>query len=312
VRRVGGLASPTARIDSVDQRVDGDIAVLDTGVDAAHPDLNVFASKDCVGDGITGDPIGHGTEVAGVAAALDNKFGTVGVAPGARLWSVRIFATDGSLSLDSLLCGLDYVRLNADKVDAAVLAFENDGSPDGVCGVVASRTGRVNGHLKYQVVDPVDLAICRGTAAGVTFVAAAGNDSADAANTVSASYPEVVAVSAFTDTDGKPGGRSPAAFCLPSERDDTFASYSNYGRVVDLSAPGTCTFTTFPGGLYSVDVGTSFSAPHVAGAVALIKARNPRATPLTVAAQLQATKERGLVRGDPDGIAEGVLNVARL
>lgn len=122
----------------------------------------------------------------------------------------------------------------------------------------------------------MDLAICRGTAAGVLFVAAAGNDSADAADFVPASYPEVLAVSAFTDTDGRPGGLDGRAFCLSSEGDDTFASYSNNGRTVDLSAPGTCTYTTFLGNQYVTDIGTSFAAPFVVGAAALIKARNPR------------------------------------
>ena len=84
VRRVGAAVSPTARIDGVDQRLDADIAVIDTGVDRTHPDLNVTDSKDCTGEGITSDSFGHGTEVAGVAAARDNRIGTVGVAPGAR------------------------------------------------------------------------------------------------------------------------------------------------------------------------------------------------------------------------------------
>ena len=59
------------------------------------------------------------------------------------------------------------------------------------------------------------------------------------------------------------------------------------------------------------DFGTSFSAPHVAGAVALIKARNPAANPITTATQLQVTKERGPIPGDPDGLPEGIVNVSR-
>lgn len=104
VRRVGGLSSPTARIDSVDQPLDADIAVIDTGI-AQHPDLNVVATKDCTGENLLGDPFGHGTEVAGVAAARDNRFGSVGMAPGARLWSVRIFDSAGNVTVESLLCG---------------------------------------------------------------------------------------------------------------------------------------------------------------------------------------------------------------
>lgn len=312
VRRVGAAASPTARIDGVDQRLDADIAVLDTGVDRTHPDLNVSVDKDCTGEGDVRDQFGHGTEVAGVAAARDNRIGTVGVAPGARIWNVRIFGSTGELTLSSLLCGIDYVRQNAGRIDTAVLAFGEEGTPDALCGISATRSGREKGRTKYSVVDPVDLALCRGTAAGVTFVASAGNDAADAGGYVPAAYPEVVTVSAFTDTDGRPGGLGGPAFCYPIETDDTFAaSFSNHGRVVDLSAPGTCTYTTFPGGQYVTDVGTSFAAPHVAGAAALIKARNPAANPITTRTQLELTEERGPIPGDPDGIPEGRLNVSR-
>lgn len=204
---------------------------------------------------------------------------------------------------------IDYVRQNASRIDVVNMSFGNDSAPEPgtVCGITAR--GRQTGQPKYRVVDPVDLAICRGVAAGVTFVAAAGNESADAGGYVPAAYPEVIAVSAFTDTDGKPGGVGGPAFCFPTEQDDTFASYSNYGRVVDISAPGTCTYTTFPGDLYTTDVGTSFSAPLVAGAVGLIRAKNPRATPLSIATQLQTSKERRAIPGDPDGINEGVLRV---
>ncbi|MFC5061592.1 S8 family peptidase [Actinomycetospora atypica] len=312
VRRVGGTLSPTARIDGVEQRIDADIAVIDTGVDM-HPDLRVVAQQDCTGEGITADTAGHGTEVAGVAAARDNRIGTVGVAPGAGLWGVRIFDAFGNVTLESLLCSLDYVRKNADRIDAVTLAFENEGARASgtVCGIT-TRTGRERGGTKYQVVDPVDLAICRGTAAGLTFVASAGNDSADAASFVPAAYPEVITVSATSDTDGLPGGRGAPPFCFPTEDDDTFASFSNFGRVVDLAAPGVCAYTTYPGGLYTTDVGTSFSAPLVAGAAALIRARDPRASFVTVYTRLQQLKERGPILNDPDGIPEGLLNAAKL
>jgi subtilisin len=72
--------------------------------------------------------------VAGGAAALDNRIGVVGIAPGARIWNVRIFAPDGSLSLESLLCGLDYVRANARDLDVGIMSFGQEGTPDGPCG----------------------------------------------------------------------------------------------------------------------------------------------------------------------------------
>ena len=97
VRRVGGLESPTAKIDGKDKRVNVDIAILDGGIQPDHPDLNVAGGVNCL-DGKKrdwDDRDGHGTMVAGFAAALDNKIGVVGIAPGARVWAVRVADPDG-------------------------------------------------------------------------------------------------------------------------------------------------------------------------------------------------------------------------
>ena len=61
--------------------------------------------------------------------------------------------------------------------------------------------------------------------------------------------------------------------------DDTFADFSNYGSDIDLIAPGKCIMSTIPGGLYKYMSGTSMAAPHVTGAVALLKASRPYLTP---------------------------------
>lgn len=77
----------TAKIDGIDERVDIDVAILDTGIDANHPDLNVFMGQNFA-DGASSewdDGNGHGTHVSGTVAALDNNIGVVGVVPGARL-----------------------------------------------------------------------------------------------------------------------------------------------------------------------------------------------------------------------------------
>ena len=79
-----------------DRRIDVDIAVFDGGIDRRHPDLDVVGGVDCaVGKGWD-DADGHGTMVAGFAAAIDNGIGIAGIAPGARLWSVRIADPRGS------------------------------------------------------------------------------------------------------------------------------------------------------------------------------------------------------------------------
>ena len=94
--------------------------------------------------------------------------------------------------------------------------------------------------------------------------------------------------------------------------DDTFAIFSNFGSVVDLAAPGVCTTSTYPGGLYAVGSGTSFSAPRVAGAASLYIANHPGASPADVRAALISLAEPGPIPGDPDAYPEGIVNVSTL
>ena len=109
-------------------------------------------------------------------------------------------------------------------------------------------------------------------AAGVTFVVSAGNDCVDAATQDPASYSEVITVSAIGDSDGKCGGLSTTWWTDSQGRtthDDNFASFSNFGSVVDLAAPGISVETTnaYPSvsGSTVLFSGTSASSPHVAG-----------------------------------------------
>src|SRR3954447_16176620 len=110
IRRIRGDLSSTVSGDGKG-RVDANVAVLDSGIDATHPDLNVVGGTNCFADGVgVGvDPEGHGTIVAGVIGARDDRAFVVGVAPGVRLWSVRVL--DANLEADDaqILCGLDWV-----------------------------------------------------------------------------------------------------------------------------------------------------------------------------------------------------------
>ncbi|MGI5519917.1 S8 family peptidase [Micromonospora sp. CA-259024] len=295
INRADAELSPTAKINGVDERVNVDVAVIDTGVDLDHPDLNVYTTgaKNCSTGRTADDGNGHGTHVAGTIGALDNSTGVVGVAPGARIWPVRVLSNSGSGSFSDIICGIDYVTANADKIEVANMSLGGSGS-DSACG---------------SNKDAMHEAICRSVAAGVTYVVAAGNSSADSSTFVPAAYDEVITVSALADFNGLPGGGA-AATCR-SDVDDTLADFSNYGADVDLIAPGVCIESTWKGGGYDTISGTSMASPHVAGGAALYKATHPTASPGTVKSALQSvgTTDWNNV-GDPDGLKEKLLNVA--
>jgi subtilisin family serine protease len=299
INRANADASPTARINGVDERVNVDVAVIDTGVDLDHPDLvvNRAKAKNCALALSADDDHGHGTHVAGTIGAIDNGAGVVGMAPGARIWPVKVLNAAGVGFTSDIVCGIDYVTANAASIEVANMSLGGSGSDDGNCG-------RTDGDAEHE-------AICASVAAGVTYVVAAGNDSEDAANSAPAAYDEVITVSALSDFNGLPGGGAPST--CRSDVDDTFADYSNYGADIDLIAPGTCILSTWMNGGYNTISGTSMASPHVAGGAALFKATNPAATPAQVKSALQS---RGTLDwndvDDPDPTKERLLDVSTL
>src|SRR3954447_19278855 len=266
VSRVFGPLNPIAKIDGVDERVDADVAIVDTGI-TAHPDLNLAGGYNCS----TSDPTawrgvnGHGTHVAGTVAALDNGIGVVGVAPGARVWAVKILddSPDGNGLISWYVCGLDWILAQRDPVDPSRPLIE-------AVNMSVTKTGSDDHNCGFTNKDLLHQAICRVVAGGITVVAAAANDSHNAAVNIPASYDEVITVSALADTDGKAGGRG-GNRCFSwggYDKDDTFADFSNYGGDVDIMAPGKCIMSTIPGPSYTYMSGTSMAAPTVTGPVA--------------------------------------------
>ncbi|MCE2572367.1 S8 family serine peptidase [Motilimonas eburnea] len=246
-------------------RVDVDVAVLDTGIDMEHADLNVIGGANCLyhsggpphrrsyfcDESLGGDDDHyHGTHVAGTIAALDNNIGVVGVAPGARLWAVKVLDAQGSGSLSGIIAGIDWVVAQGD-IEVINMSLGGSGSSSAMNQAIDSAFN-----------------------SGVTVVVAAGNSNADSTNFTPANAPKAITVSALADFDGLAGYLG-APTCR-SDQDDTLAGFSNWGAEVDIAAPGVCILSTYPieRGGYGTISGTSMASPHVAGAAALLASHN--------------------------------------
>jgi len=298
VQRIFASGNAAIDIDATDDlRVDVDVAVIDTGIDFEHPDLNVVGGVSCWYSNTKGpawaktytcgaggdDDHYHGTHVAGTVGALDNGLGVVGVAPGARLWAVKVLNAQGSGYASNVIAGIDWVAANAATIEVANMSL--------------------GGGFSQAEND----AVANAVAAGVVFVVAAGNSSTNAANSSPASEPSAITVSALADFDGLAGGfGSPTC---RSDQDDTLADFSNYGTIVDMVAPGVCITSTYPieRGTYGTISGTSMASPHVAGAAALLASAGASATQVTTS--LLANGNFGWIDQAPDEEKEPLLDV---
>jgi len=298
IQRVFADDNPYLDIDGIDDfRVDVDVAVIDSGVDFQHPDLNVVGgvtcmSPPCVSGG--DDDRYHGTHVAGTIAALDNGFGVVGVAPGARIWAVKVLDSAGNGTSTTAVAGIDWVAAHAATIEVANMSFGGEGWSQATYDAVQ---GAVN--------------------AGVAFAAAAGNDAADAAGYWPAAFSNVLTVSGLADFNGAPGGLGSSAPCaLGMEIDDWRYYYSNYGSVVDVAAPGFCILSSVPaeiGFSYGYGSGTSMASPHAAGALALLASvSNPNNSSAVYSLynQVKAAGNFNWTDDSGDGIKEPLLDVS--
>ncbi len=229
------------------------VAVIDTGVDASHPDLagQVLPGADFVTDtqGVSTDPNGHGTHVAGTIAALTgNGVGVSAVAPAAKILPVRVLGADGSGWTSDIASGIVYAADHGANV--INMSLGGSGKDSAMSNAIAYARSK-----------------------GVTVVAAAGNSRASGSPV---SYPgadEGVIAVAATDSA------------------DKVASYSNQGSYVDVAAPGSSILSTVPvaSGSYAIYNGTSMASPHVAAVAALVKAYNPALTPDGVEKALESS-----------------------
>ncbi len=224
------------------------VAVLDTGVDASHPDLNVVYSQGFGAQPNGDDTDGHGTHVAGIIGALGgNDIGVVGVYPGVRIWALRVLGPNGGSAAD-VIGGINFVTTNANLIDVANLSL--------------------GGGFSATVNAAIDAA----ADAGVIMCVAAGNSGANADNFSPASASKAICVAALGDSNGVKGGTGSVTSAGP---DDTMADFSNWGPSVDCIAPGVDILSCWPASLgmsYNNISGTSMACPHVAGLMALYRA----------------------------------------
>lgn len=298
------------------------VGVLDSGIDANHPDLATQVAKDqsasCLG-GVADTSqaawsptsSSHGTHVAGTIAAAINGVGIAGVAPGVRVASVKVVNDDGFIYPEAAICGYLWAA------DHGMPITNNSYFID------PWEFNCVNDPRQRPVWQAVQRALAYSTAKGTLTVASAGNSNVDLQHK-------------FTDSSSPNDGSSPvedrtitgACRDLPAEAPGVVtvsavgpteqkSYYSSYGQgVVDVTAPGgdswfrtggasrtitDAVLSTIPGGGYGYSQGTSMAGPHAAGVAALALSAHPGTNPGQLAAFLERTSTS---LECPDGVYE--------
>lgn len=209
------------------------VAILDTGVDSRHPDLiaNITGSYNTfTKTGDVMDDHGHGTHVTGILAAVDNKIGVIGVAPEARIWSVKVLDKTGFGADENVVAGIDWVLNKKREIGGDWIMSLSLGSSQ-------------NSPVEEEAFE-------RAVAEGLIVVAAAGNRSFPDVQ-FPAAYPGVIAVGAIDATGA-------------------LASFSDHGPHLSVVAPGvripsTTIMGTVPSAGVTLDSGTMISANTIAG-----------------------------------------------
>jgi subtilisin family serine protease len=292
------------KADQAHQITDGDrdvlVGVLDSGIDADHPDLaeniDVASSVNCSDAGrpdrsatgwqpTTSD---HGTHVAGTIAAARNGVGIVGVAPGVRMASVKVVNDAGFIYPEYAVCGFVWaathgmdVTNNSYYVDPFMYYCEDQ--PD-----------------QYAAKEAVRRAVEWSTDQGVVHAAAAGNAATDlATNTTDTTSPDDSTAINREINEGCEDipAELPGVVTVSSmERfpdgttESRLSGFSNRGLgVIDVAAPGSRILSTVvKDNGYGTKSGTSMASPHVAGVLALMESAHPGLTPAEMVARLRA------------------------
>jgi subtilisin family serine protease len=272
----GGIRAQSAWDTTLGSR-DVVVGVLDSGIDAGHPDLigNLWSNRLGIGgcaygthgfnaftkQCTTSDPYGHGTHVAGIIGAVgNNRIGITGVAPRVSLMSLAMLNRNGDGSIASAVAAIDWaIAAKQRGVNVRVLSASWGGS-----------------GYSQALAD----AITRANDAGILFVTAAGNSHLDVEQ-------DPIFPCAYELAN---------VVCVAATRgNDRLTSFSDYGAThVDLAAPGESIVSTVPPGvipgcgqsLYCALDGTSMAAPMVSGAAVLAASADPTLTVATLRSRL--------------------------
>lgn len=280
-----GLSLTNAvRAWSLSQGAGVPIAIIDSGIGAAHVDLNdnIYTNPgEVAGDGIDNDQNGyvddvhgwdfengdnhpdddvyHGTHVAGIAAAeRGNALGGSGMAPQAKLMALKVLGLS-SVSIDRVFQDIANAIYYAVRLGVKVINIS--------LGLSVSQ-------ISASVVTAVQNALNAAYDAGALVVVAAGNENSNVSNFVPSGLHHVIVVSATNSFDGR-------ACC-----NDLGGYFSNFGTGIDISAPGERILSTYYGedddgvigSHYDYGSGTSMASPFVAGLAALMAAQDPEIT----------------------------------
>ncbi|MCZ2845542.1 MAG: S8 family serine peptidase [Candidatus Bathyarchaeota archaeon] len=248
------------------------IAVIDTGIDYTHPDLddNYIGGYDWVnGDDDPMDDDGHGTHVAGIIAAEDNGVGVVGVAPEVKLYALKALDETGSGYVSDVVMAIQWATVNGIQI------------------INMSLGGSANLFLEAACL----LAYYQD---GLILVAAAGNSGNPPGKGDNIIYPagyeSVIAVGATNQSDER-------------------TRWSSTGSALELVAPGGDVYSTYLGD-YTTMSGTSMSSPHVTGTAALVWVKNPTWSNDEVRAQLQNSADDLGAIGWDSKFGYGLVNAA--
>lgn len=267
------------------------VAVLDTGIDRAHPDLaDAITGEQCfvtpngcpnrasqqAGAGSATDAHGHGTNVAGIVTS-NGTVAPIGVAPDASIVAVRVMDRDnGFQTISQIVSGLDWIAVNRPDVRVVNMSL----------GTFQRFAGNCDGANAGTVALASAVAALR--ARGVTVFASSLNDAQPASMTAPACLSGVIAVGAVYDS--ALGPITYPNICVDHvTAADRVTCFSNGGSELDLLAPGALIASTGRGGGVSTFAGTSQASPHAAGAAALLLQRDANLTPDSIESTLETT-----------------------